>query len=216
MTSLLFILALGMPLGLLFGCASSPIRRGMAVWLWLAPLPALALVAFAEPNAAWALGNERFALHFVLDAPARILLGVAALLWSMAGIYAASWLRGDIEQSGLPVTWLMTLSGCVGVFLAADLISFYFLLAVLSIGASGMVLQGQSAEAQRASGIYLGIALLGEAFLLAGLVLLAAATPDDSLLIRDAVHFFFSAKEGLLGWRWEHVAPLLRLESRVL
>jgi len=186
MTALLFILALGVPLTLLLGCVLPSIRRGMARWLWLASLPALALVIFAEPNAAWALGNQRFALHFALDTPARMLLGVAALLWSMAGIYAATWLREKPKQSGFIITWLMTLTGCVGVFLAADLISFYFLLAVLSVGASGMVLQGDGAEAQRASGIYLGIALLGEAFLLAGLVLLAAATPEGSLMMRDA------------------------------
>lgn len=186
MTALLFILALGVPLALLLGCVLPSMRRGMARWLWLAPLPALALVILAEPNAAWALGNQRFALHFVLDTPARMLLGVAALLWSMAGVYAATWLRETPKPGGLVVTWLMTLTGCVGVFLSADLISFYFLLAVLSVGASGMVLQGEGAEAQRASGIYLGIALLGEAFLLAGLVLLAAATPDGSLLLRDA------------------------------
>ncbi len=71
-------------------------------------------------------------------------------------------------------------------FLAADLVGFYFLLAVLSVGASGLVLQGDGPDALRAGGLYLGLALLAEAFLLAGLVLLAAATPNGSLLIRDA------------------------------
>jgi formate hydrogenlyase subunit 3/multisubunit Na+/H+ antiporter MnhD subunit len=186
MTTLLFIFALGLPLGLLLACISSTLRRGLLPWLWLAALPALLLAVLAEPNAGWALGNTQFTLHFALDIPGRILLGVAALLWSVAGIYAASWLREQPKQSGFVITWLMTLTGCVGVFLAADLISFYFLLAVLSFGASGLVLQGKNPEALRACSIYLGLALLAEAFLLAGLILLAAATPDGSLMIRDA------------------------------
>jgi len=186
MTTLLFILALGLPLGALLACISPTLRRVLPGGLWLAPLPALLLAVLAEPNAAWALGNTQFALHFALDMPGRILLGVAALLWSVAGIYAARWLREQPSQGGFVITWLMTLTGCVGVFLAADLISFYFLLAVLSVGASGLVLQGKGSDALRAGGIYLGLALLAEAFLLAGLVLLAAAMPEGSLMIRDA------------------------------
>jgi formate hydrogenlyase subunit 3/multisubunit Na+/H+ antiporter MnhD subunit len=187
MTTVLFILALGLPLGALLACTSPALRRALLPWLWLAPLPSLVLAVLAEPNAAWSLGNEQFAVHFALDRPGRILLGVAALLWSVAGMYAVTWLHDQPKQGSFVVTWLMTLTGCVGVFLAADLISFYFLLAVLSVGASGMVLQGKGEDALRASSIYLGLALLAESFLLAGLVLLAAAAPNDSLLIRDAV-----------------------------
>ena len=39
----------------------------------------------------------------------------------------------------------------------------------------------------RAGGVYMAFAVLGEAFLLMGFVLLAAGEPDGSLLIRDAV-----------------------------
>jgi formate hydrogenlyase subunit 3/multisubunit Na+/H+ antiporter MnhD subunit len=65
-------------------------------------------------------------------------------------------------------------------------VGFYFLLAVLSVGASGLVLQGDGPAALHAGGLYFGLALLAEAFILAGLILLAAATPHGSLLIRDA------------------------------
>ncbi len=88
-----------------------------------------------------------FALTFTLDRPGAMLLGVAALLWTFSGRYAAQDLRDRPNQGGFVVCWLMTLTGCVGVFLAADLIGFYFLLAVLSVGASGLVLQGNGAKA---------------------------------------------------------------------
>ena len=186
MSTLLFMLALGLPLILLLACLAPAPRRFMPRLLWLAPLPALLLVLLLDAPAVWSLGNAHFALHFALDTPGSILLGVAALLWTLAGIYAQSWLRLEQHGGGFVVTWLMSLTGLVGVFLAADLISFYFLLAVLSFGASGMVLQGRGSSALRAGALYLGLALIAEAFLLAAFVLLAAATPNASLLIADA------------------------------
>ncbi|MDS4042048.1 MAG: proton-conducting transporter membrane subunit [Candidatus Competibacter sp.] len=184
-TSILLIAAVGVPLAMLLACVVSAIRERMPPLLGLAPIPALAAALFAD-DTLLVLGNARFALSFALDEPGRMLLLVAAILWSAAGAYAATGLRGAVHAGGLVVCWLMTLTGCIGAFLAADLVGFYFLLAVLSVGASGLVLQGGTAEALRASAVYLGLALIAEAFLLAGLVLLAMATPDGSLLIRDA------------------------------
>ena len=186
MSELLFMLALGLPLILLLACLAPAPRRFLPRMLWLAPLPALLLALLLDAPAVWSLGNAHFALHFALDTPGRILLGVAALLWTLAGIYAQSWLRLEQHGGGFVVTWLMSLTGLVGVFLAVDLISFYFLLAVLSFGASGTVLQGRGSSALRAGALYLGLALIAEAFLLAAFVMLAAATPNASLLIADA------------------------------
>ncbi len=178
--------AMGLPLILLLACASARLRRRMAALFVIAPLPALAAALCAGHESMLVLGNARFALRFALDLPGAMLLGCAAVLWALAGIFAWRYLRDRTNSDGLVVCWLMSLTGCVGVFLAADMIGFYFLLAVLSVGASGLVLQGEGPPAIRASAIYLGLALLAEAFLLAGLILLAQATPDGSLSIRDA------------------------------
>ena len=184
-TSTLLIAAVGAPLALLLACIASSIRERMPPLLALAPIPALAAALFAD-DTPLVLGNAQFALSFALDEPGRMLLLVAAILWSAAGAYAATGLRDAAHAGSFVVCWLMTLTGCIGVFLAADLVGFYFLLAVLSVGASGLVLQDGTAAALCASAVYLGLALIAEAFLLAGLVMLALATPDGSLLIRDA------------------------------
>ncbi|MBO9648679.1 MAG: hypothetical protein J7605_09215 [Variovorax sp.] len=180
-------LAIGLPLVLLVACASKRLRRRMPRVFAIAPVPALLAALFDADAGSFELGNDLFSLSFSLDAPGAMLLGAAAFLWIISGIYAARFLRDQPEPDGFIVCWLMTLTGCVGVFLAADLIGFYFLLAVLSVGASGLVLQGQGPDAMRAGALYLALALLAEAFLLAGLILMANATPDGSLLIRDAV-----------------------------
>ncbi|MDM0050135.1 proton-conducting transporter membrane subunit [Variovorax sp. J22R115] len=178
--------AIAVPLVLLLACAVPALRRRMPALFVLAPLPALVAAFFAGGDSALIIGNAGYALTLTLDAPGAMLLAVAALLWALAGLYAVRHLRDRPHADGFIVCWLMTLTGSVGVFLAADLIGFYFLLAVLSVGASGLVLQGEGPDALRASALYLGLALLAEAFLLAGLILLAQATPEGSLLIRDA------------------------------
>lgn len=180
--------AIGLPLILLLACTSSRLHRWLPQCLRqcliYAPLPALAAALFAAPGSSLALGNT--GLLLALDTAGSLLLGAAALLWILAGGYAAHTLRAKPGTNGFVVCWLMSLSGNIGVFLAADLISFYAMLAVLSIGASGLVLQGTMPQAGRAGALYLGLALLAEAFLLAALVLLAQAMPAGSLLIRDA------------------------------
>lgn len=185
-SALLMVSALGLPLLMLLACASARLRRRLPSAFAIAPLPALAVAVHADHGQILRLGTSRFALCFSLDTPGALLLGTAALLWICSGIFAARWLRERRSIDGFVVCWFMTMTGSIGVFLVADLIGFYLLLAVLSVGASGLVLQGEGPDARYASALYLGVALLAEAFLLGGLILLAQATPGGSLLIRDA------------------------------
>jgi formate hydrogenlyase subunit 3/multisubunit Na+/H+ antiporter MnhD subunit len=200
----LLVAAVGLPLLMLLLCASAPVRRRLPSWFAVAALPALAAAVGASQSETLMLGHSRFALSFALDTPGAVLLGTAALLWLFAGIYAARYVRGREDIDGFVVCWLMALTGSVGVFLTADLIGFYLMLAVLSVGASGLVLQGDGPEARYAGALYLGVALLAEAFVLGGLVLLAQATPGGSLLIRDAA-------AALPGSPWRNATLLLLL-----
>lgn len=187
---LLMALALGVPLALLLvAVLSRRLRRRLPVFFAFAPLPALGAAIAGTDGAMLGWGNANFALRFSLDAAGAMLLGAAALLWCAAGVHAAWYLRrrsGSHGSDGFIVCWLMALTGCVGVFLAADVVGFYFLLALLSVGASGLVLQGEGNDTVRAGAAYLGVALLAEAILLPALILLVLATPDGSLLIGDA------------------------------
>ena len=80
-----------------------------------------------------------------------------------------------------------TLTGSLGVFVAADLITFYLVFTIVSLAAYGLVVFNDGENTRRAGSIYVAAALLGEACLLLGFVLLAAGAPDRSLLITDAV-----------------------------
>ncbi|MET3930131.1 formate hydrogenlyase subunit 3/multisubunit Na+/H+ antiporter MnhD subunit [Lysobacter sp. OAE881] len=191
--------ALATPCLLLLACVSLRLRSRMPALLAFAPLPALLAGLLASYDVPLRIGSARFALVFALDVPGAMLLGAAALLWIVAGVHARGHLVGRPDAGAFVVAWLMTLTGCVGVFLAADVVGFYFLLALLSVGAAGLVLQGQGAQALRAGAIYLGVALFAEAFLLAGLILAVQASPSGSLLIADVAATLASSQSSDLA-----------------
>lgn len=175
------------PLALLLACVSPRLRTRMPALLAFAPVPALAAASLAVGDPALSLPATLLGVTLRLDLPGAMLLGAAALLWVAAGAFAAVALRGKPDRARFAVWWLLTLTGNIGVFVAADLASFYLFFALVSLSAYGLIAQDGSSRARRAGGIYVGLALLGEAALLMGFVMLAIATPGDSLLIRDAV-----------------------------
>jgi formate hydrogenlyase subunit 3/multisubunit Na+/H+ antiporter MnhD subunit len=185
-TRTLLASVLVVPLGMLLACLWPRALNRMPSLLAFAPIPALAAVLLATHDTALIVGSTRLHLTFALDLPGAGLLGVAALLWITSGAYALQYLQGRPNRGLFVVCWLMTLTGCLGVFLAADMVSFYFLLALLTLGACGLVIHHETPRAWRAGAVYIGLALLAEAFLLMAFVLLAAQIPGDSLLIRDA------------------------------
>jgi formate hydrogenlyase subunit 3/multisubunit Na+/H+ antiporter MnhD subunit len=174
------------PLVLLLACLSAAVRGAMPRLLWLAPLPALAAAALTLGAPALEMGADRLRLVFELDGPGALLLGVAALLWSAAGAYAATYMRDTAKPGRFVACWLMACTGCLGVFVAGDLVSLYAMLAILTLGASGLVIHDETPQAWRSGSIYLVLALLAESVLLVGLVMLAGEIPGDSLRLRDA------------------------------
>jgi formate hydrogenlyase subunit 3/multisubunit Na+/H+ antiporter MnhD subunit len=123
----------------------------------------------------------------MLDRPGAMLLGASALLWAVAGFSAPSLLGDRPGKGGFAAWWLLTLSGSMGVFIAADLVTFYLFFTIVSLAAYGLVVHEGSAQAMTAGKVYFSASLLGEVFLLFGFVLLAAAAPQGSLMIGDVV-----------------------------
>jgi len=198
----LLFAALAAPLAMLLACVSRRARDRMPSLLALAPAPALAAALLAPAGTILVLPEPPFRMTLALDAPGATLLGVAALLWIVAGAYASAHLRGDPNAGRFAEWWLLTLAGSLGVFIAADLVSFYLTFSVVSLAAWGLIVHEGTLDGHRAGIIYVALAVLGEAFLLMAFVFMAAATPDGSLLIRDAV-------AALSASPWRHAALAL-------
>jgi len=182
----LLLLATLLPAAMLFGCALAGFRQRILSLLWIAPIPALAAALVGGTQTLvwdWTLGR----ITLTLDRPGAILLGVAALLWIGSGVYAPRYLRSEPHGVRFAVCWLLTLIGNIGVFITADLASFYLAFALVSVPAYGLLVHDATAKTQRAGAIYMALTLLGETFLLIGFILMAAATPSGSLAIRDCL-----------------------------
>lgn len=178
---------LATPLMMLAACLSAPVRSRVKTLLPFAPVPALAAALLAPEGTVLTLPDALFGLTFMLDRPGALLLGAAALLWIAAGVYAGAYRRATAHDERFTIWWLATLTGSLGVFIAADLPGFYLFFTIVSLSAYWLVVDDGTASVRRAGVVYVSFALLGEAFLLMAFVLLAAAAPDNSLLIRDAV-----------------------------
>lgn len=175
------------PLFMLAAALAQRTRARLPDLLPFAPLPALLAALVVPDGTIVVLPRSLLGITLSLDKPGAMLLGASSLLWIAGGIYARQMLQDTERAVRFAIWWLTTLSGSLGVFIAADMIGFYFFYTLVSLAAYGLVAYDETAAARRASTIYVALALLGEAFLLMAFVLLAAVTPGNSLLISDAV-----------------------------
>jgi formate hydrogenlyase subunit 3/multisubunit Na+/H+ antiporter MnhD subunit len=197
---LLVGVGLATPFLAVLACFSRALRERLWLLLALIPLPALAAAVVAMrlldhgDVAQGDIGAIRLlfdpnglAMGLVVDRPGVALLGVAALLWAAAGLYAGPMLQASAHRGRFTLFWLLTLTGSLGVFIAADLVSFYLFYGLVSLAAFGLIAHEGTAFARRATGLYLLLAILGEIALLLAFALLSAASPGPSLAISSLV-----------------------------
>jgi formate hydrogenlyase subunit 3/multisubunit Na+/H+ antiporter MnhD subunit len=95
--------------------------------------------------------------------------------------------QGRPNADRFAVSWLLTMAGSLGVFIAADLLTFYLVYALVSVPAYYLVAHDEEPSSRRAGAVYMAFALLGEAVLLLAFVMLAAGEPSGGVQIRDVV-----------------------------
>lgn len=148
-------------------------RRQALRLLPLAPLPALALALIPQPLAL-DLPGLLLGVQLELTEGARWWLAMTSLVWFLAACFAQLDPACQRKPAILTGFWCLTLSGNIGVFLAADVVTFYVAFAVVSLASYALVVHQGNADALRAGRVYLCMAVLGEAALLAGLMMGAA------------------------------------------
>lgn len=96
-----------------------------------------------------------------------------AVIWVLGAAYSAMTLsRG--ERSRLFAYYVPAAIGGIAVAFAADAISFYLCFALMALPAWGLVAHSGTAEARRGARVYLAVTIIGEALLLAALMVLSA------------------------------------------
>jgi formate hydrogenlyase subunit 3/multisubunit Na+/H+ antiporter MnhD subunit len=193
-----------LPLVLIAAWLWPALRRRMSLLLIVAPVPALLASVLATNGPGVTFWRGLVPITFVLDTPGAILLGVSSLLWIAGAVYAAPAWRSSPAGWQFAVCWLLTLAGSIGVFVAADLASFFLAYTLVSLPAYGLIVQEDTPSVRYAGAVYMAYAILGETILLMAFAFLAAATPGGSLSIQDTV----SALAGS-PWRGAAVALLI-------
>lgn len=118
-----------------------------------------------------------------------------AVIWGLSALYAAATVaRG--ERVRFFAYFLLAAIGGVAVAFAADAVSFYLCFALMALPTWGLVTHAHTPEAQRAGTIYLTVAVLGEALLLAALMLLTSAA-GSAVLADLRAAFLWSPNAGL-------------------
>ena len=152
-----------------------------------APLPALAAAVLTIGGAPLACELPGLRMSFRLDQPGAMLFAAAALVWIAASVFARADRTGRANADRFAVCWLLTMAGSLGVFIAADLLTFYLVYALVSIPAYYLIVDDEGAGSRRAGGVTMAFALIGEAVLLIAFVMLAAGEPGGSLDIGAVV-----------------------------
>lgn len=160
------------------------LRRTMiAVAPWTA-LPALALALWPEVPAPVSLEWLFLGSDFGLSPVTRVFLVLTALLWTLAGAYGRAYMAGATAPHRFWFCFTLTLGGNLGLVVSQDIASYYFYFALMTFAGYGLIVHDGIREALRAGRIYIIMAVLGEAALLAGLLL---ASYEAGSLHIDAV-----------------------------
>jgi formate hydrogenlyase subunit 3/multisubunit Na+/H+ antiporter MnhD subunit len=166
----------------------APGLRGLARAITpLAAAPALGAAALAIGGAPFGAELPALRVSLWLDRPGGLLLLAAALVWLIVSIFALTEGQGRPNADRFAVAWLLTMAGSLGVFIAADLLTFYLVYALVSVPAYYLVAHDDDPSSIRAGAVYMAFALLGEAVLLIAFVMLAAGEPNGSVQIGDVV-----------------------------
>jgi formate hydrogenlyase subunit 3/multisubunit Na+/H+ antiporter MnhD subunit len=152
-------------------------RWPRAIGLGIAPLAALPafVLALAAPSGEtldlpWLLLGTRFGL----DPTGRVFLLFTALLWMAAGAYAHFYLPDDLSRRRFFIFFLLAMGGNLGLVMVQDIAGFYLFFALMTFSAYALVVFDGSDEAHRAGRVYIGMAVMGEALLLAGFLQVAS------------------------------------------
>jgi formate hydrogenlyase subunit 3/multisubunit Na+/H+ antiporter MnhD subunit len=106
------------------------------------------------------------------DGTAVVFLVLAAVVWTAAALAAGPTLRDPVVPARRLITYsAVALMGNLGLPVAQDAVSFFTFFSVMSLAAYGLVAARTGVVGRRSGRIYIGMAVVAEAVLLAGLVM---------------------------------------------
>ena len=162
-------------------------RRHMWMWLETAVCANSVLVLWLIFS-----GNEnvltvfRFtgnlSIAFRLDGTGAVFLGIAALLWPLATLYAFEYMKQEDNEKTFFLFYVAAYGVTLGVALAENILTMYFFFEMLSLVTLPLVMHERTGEAVHASRTYLFNMLGGAAFAFIGLTFVIAYGTTSSFV----------------------------------
>lgn len=115
-------------------------------------------------------------LRFQADALGLFFALLTLWVWFWATLFSFPYLAHAHDKPRFYTFWFLTLAGCLGAFLAADLFTLYFFFELMSLSSWALVIHEEDFTALSAGNTYLylslagGLAILAAAFLLQGTI----------------------------------------------
>ncbi len=100
----------------------------------------------------------------------------ASLIWFLATLYSWTYMSHEHRRTRFYVFLIMTLGGCIGVFLTGDLFSLFLFFEMMSLSSYVLVIHSETEEAMSAGRNYLYLSVFGGLSLLVGILLLYFTT----------------------------------------
>lgn len=130
------------------------------------------LVWQADVISIFSVGFGELPLFFRVDKLGAVFNLISALIWFLATVFSLSYMTHEARHTRYYFFYLLTLGGCLGVFLTADLFSLFFFFELMSIASYMLVIHTQTDEAMKAGKLYLFLGVGGGLAILAGVIML--------------------------------------------
>ncbi len=117
----------------------------------------------------------------------------SAFIWFLATLVSIPYMEHEKDQTRYYVFLILSLGGCLGVFLSGDFLSLFLFFELMTLAAYALVVHAQTDEAISAGGNYLYLGIIGGLSLLSGIILLNSFTGsvviapllDDIVLLKE-------------------------------
>lgn len=120
----------------------------------------------------FSVGFGELPLYFRVDRLGAVFNLISALIWFLASVFSLSYMTHESRHTRYYVFYLLTLGGCLGVFLTADLFSLLFFFELMSFASYMLVIHTQTEEAMKAGRLYLYLGVAGGLCIIAASILI--------------------------------------------
>jgi hydrogenase-4 component B len=130
-------------------------------------------------------------MGFQVDLFGAVFTLFSAIIWFLAVLASIPYMRHDQKQTRYFVFLIMSLAGCLGVFICGDFLSLFLFFELMTLAAYALVVHNQTTEALAAGGNYLYLGVIGGLSLLSGIILLYVFTGSVAIVpsLQNIIHY---------------------------